>query len=94
MDQPLLRHYLAFHGLSRNADTRSFESLSSREKSGARASGSVITELVNLSPTSVCRSASSAVADGERHAQAATQRELHGLWRERGGRLCWYGGEP
>ena len=71
--QPLLWHYLAFgaHGFSRYADPRVFQRLSSPgEKSGARASESVVTEPVNLPAAAVCRSAS-AVADGERHAQAA-----------------------
>ena len=73
VDQPLLGHDLAFgtHGFSGNADPRVFECFSSpREKSGARASEGMVTELVHVAPAAVCWAAS-AVADGERHAQAA-----------------------
>jgi len=51
------------------------------EQASSRASERVVAELVDI-------------ADRERHAQAAAERQLHGLRRERHGWLGWYGGEP
>ena len=97
MHEPLLWHHLPFgtDGLARNADPRSLDDLgASGEQAGSRASERVVTEAVDLRPTAGCRAAP-AVAEGEWHAQAAAERELHGLvGRKRRGWLGWYGSEP
>ena len=96
MHEPLLWNHLPFgtDGFARDADPRTLDDLgASGEQAGSRASERVVAEAVDLRPTAG-RRAASAVAEGEWHAQASAERELHGLGRKRRGWLGWYGSEP